>query len=250
MKKSQLKFIFLFAITITAITILFTFPPIKQNENYHHFADAREINGIDNCCNVISNFPFIAFGIWGLLLSFKKRINHSLQYVVFFLGILLTGFGSSYYHLNPNLNTLVWDRLPMTITFMAFFSLIIGDFIQSELEEKIVWHLVFIGLLSVCYWHYTEALGKGDLRFYILVQFLPLLLIPIIILLFQQNKTTSFYYWLIIFAYTIAKLFETFDSEIFLFTNQISGHTIKHLFASLSALILCLKIKQQQQLTL
>jgi hypothetical protein len=34
-----------------------------------------------------------------------------------FLGIFLTGFGSSYYHWNPNDDTLFWDRLPMTLCF-------------------------------------------------------------------------------------------------------------------------------------
>ena len=36
---------------------------------------------------------------------------------VLFLGILLTGFGSAYYHLEPNDQTLFWDRLPMAISF-------------------------------------------------------------------------------------------------------------------------------------
>ena len=42
--------------------------------------------------------------------------------------IFLTGFGSSYYQWNPNDNTLFWDRLPMTLCFMAIFA--------AALEER------------------------------------------------------------------------------------------------------------------
>ena len=36
---------------------------------------------------------------------------------MFFLGLFLTGFGSGYYHWEPTNDTLVLDRLPMTILF-------------------------------------------------------------------------------------------------------------------------------------
>jgi hypothetical protein len=39
-------------------------------------------------------------------------------YFIAFVGLLLTAFGSSYYHLVPSNARLVWDRLPMTIVFM------------------------------------------------------------------------------------------------------------------------------------
>ena len=248
MRNTSIKYLFLFIISAAAIIVLITFPAIKQNDHYHQFADNREVNAIPNCYNVISNFPFIVFGIFGLALSFKGRVGFSLQYGSFFIGIILTGLGSSYYHVNPNLNTLVWDRLPMTITFMAFFSIIISDFIHLELGKKLLFHLIFIGLLSVCYWYYTETLNKGDLRFYILVQFLPILIIPVIILLFPNNNKSQFYYWLIILVYLIAKFFETCDKEILIRSQFISGHTIKHLFASFAAFILILKIKRGHKL--
>ena len=44
-----------------------------------------------------------------------------------FLGIALTGFGSSYYHWDPNDRTLFWDRLPMALSFMAILAIVIGE---------------------------------------------------------------------------------------------------------------------------
>lgn len=34
----------------------------------------------------------------------------------FYIGVAAVGFGSSYYHLEPNDARLVWDRLPVSIS--------------------------------------------------------------------------------------------------------------------------------------
>jgi len=57
---------------------------------YHQFADQRELFGIPNFWNVVSNLPFIAVGAVGLL-----RFHRDTTTTVLFAGIFLTGFGSS-----------------------------------------------------------------------------------------------------------------------------------------------------------
>jgi hypothetical protein len=46
---------------------------------------------------------------------------------------------------------------------------------------------VAVGLGSVLYWHRTEQQGHGDLRPYLLVQFYPILAIPLLLLLFPPR---------------------------------------------------------------
>lgn len=41
---------------------------------------------------------------------------------VLFAGVLLTSAGSTWYHLAPTNDSLVWDRLPMTLGFMGLFA--------------------------------------------------------------------------------------------------------------------------------
>jgi hypothetical protein len=94
-------------------------PPIAQDEAYHMFADSRTLCDIPNFWNVISNLPFAAVGILGL---WKLR---GLADRVLFTGVLLTFFGSAYYHLAPSDARLVWDRLPMTITFMSLLACVL-----------------------------------------------------------------------------------------------------------------------------
>src|SRR4029078_182721 len=108
-KNTRRVFAFLAVMAVSLIGLLLL-PPISQDQNYHDFADQRTILGIPHFWNVVSNLPFIAVGV--------ARIRHSQRnpaIFVLFVGVLITGFGSSYYHLDPNDHTLFWDRLPMSI---------------------------------------------------------------------------------------------------------------------------------------
>src|SRR5712671_8020636 len=75
-----------------AILMLFV-PVIPQSQSYHAFADQRTLLGIPNFWNVVSNIPFIAIGAIGL-----RRFRDDPATIILFLGFLLTGIGSSYYH--------------------------------------------------------------------------------------------------------------------------------------------------------
>ena len=50
---------------IAGILLLFL-PPIKQSVLYHSFSDEKELMGIPNFLNVVSNLPFLIVGILGL----------------------------------------------------------------------------------------------------------------------------------------------------------------------------------------
>jgi hypothetical protein len=224
--------------------------PIPQDPTYHAFGDHRHLLGIDNFWNVVSNLPFILVGLFGLHECWRQRQVDSLKHLqlaahrmpgilmMFFLGVLLTGIGSGYYHLNPNNTTLILDRLPMTVSFMAFFSLVIGSHIRFGLARWAILPLLGVGVWSVVYWSYTQAQGSGDLRWYALVQFLPIVLVPIIVAgsksTFLNAKTIC---WIIGF-YVLAKLLEHEDAVIFGLTgSEMSGHAIKHIAASVATFI-------------
>src|ERR1043166_4116744 len=74
-------------------------PPIPQSQIYHGFADQQTLLGIPNFWNVVSNLPFLLVGALGLM---NANVRRELSASVFFLGVLLTGFSSSYYHWQPN----------------------------------------------------------------------------------------------------------------------------------------------------
>jgi Ceramidase len=226
------------SLTFTALGAVFSFPPVPQNPNYHQFADSRNILGIQNFFNVISNMLFIFISIFGLIKYYQNKQHPSIKqsYLIFCFSTLLVGIGSAYYHYSPTPYSLVWDRLPMTLAFMALFSMVISDRIAVNFGKKILWPLLITGIISVWYWYWSEIHGIGDLRPYIVIQFLPMVLIPIILLLYPSHLMNSKYLWATLFTYILAKGVEHFDLLIYEATGLISGHSIKHILGAIAVL--------------
>jgi hypothetical protein len=212
--------------------------PVPQDPLYHVFADQRQMVGISNFMNVMSNLPFLLVGIlgWRVIVRHRDTVTSAthLAWIVFFFGITLTAFGSGYFHLDPNNDTLVWDRLPMTIGFMSLVSIVVAEYFSPQLGKKLLLPLLIVGIASVAYWAHTESLNRGDLRPYAIVQFLPMLLIPLVILLFKARSDLGRYVWWMIGFYVAAKVAEQLDEQLFAIGGVMSGHTLKHLLASLA----------------
>ena len=225
---------------VILITVFFV-KPIAQDISYHQFADVHTRMSIPNAWNVLSNMPFVLIGILGFVISKKCRAFPKASILIFFIGLILTGLGSAYYHLSPTNETLLWDRLPMTISFMALFSFILSFHLNRRLGTITLWPLLLIGVSSVFYWSYTETIGFGDLRFYAVVQFLPIILIPLILLLFPATNYQQKYIWLMLILYIAAKLMENFDVDVYHILS-ISGHTIKHIIAAFSGVAFLLAV--------
>src|SRR5262245_40902018 len=90
------------ASALACIVAAFVTPPMAQPLSYHAFADCRTIWSIPNFFNVLSNLPFLLGGALGLALIWRGGGSfidprEQLPYLVFFLGALLTSFGSAYY---------------------------------------------------------------------------------------------------------------------------------------------------------
>ena len=249
----EVRLSILVAITAAAVIAVGFQAPIAQPSRYNVFADQRNIWGIPNFWNVVSNLPFFVVGLAGtmeLLRQWPRGALLSLRpaYLFFFISIAWVALGSTYYHLAPTHHTLVWDRLPMAIAFMAFFTVVVGEHISSRLGRLLFWPLLALGLISVAHWYFTEEAGRGDLRLYIIVQYLPMILIPLILLFFPSKFSQVRLIWILLGAYGLAKLFEVADELIFSLSHVISGHTLKHLAAALGAYVFLHALRQRRPL--
>jgi hypothetical protein len=221
------------ALAVGGAIATFLLPPLRQPQSYHHFADGRTLAGIPNCLNVVSNAGFLVVGLMGL--RFLAGGNHFVEsrertaYAVFFLGVCCTCFGSSYYHWAPRDATLAWDRLPMTLAFMSLLSAMMAERISVAVGTQLLWPLVAAGAASVWWWRWTENLWP-----YMAAQYFSIFLIGWLMLFFPASYTCSGDLLIVTGFYVLAKIAEALDARIFALTGWISGHTIKHLIATVA----------------
>lgn len=225
----------------------FDLPP-----SYHHFADARGWLGVPNFGNVVSNIVFLVAGLWGLGFlasdSSRRRFIDGRErwpYVFVFIGLVWTAFGSGYYHLAPDNDRLVWDRLPMIIVFMP---LVAGQIAERVSVKTGLWalpSLSAVGVASVLQWHETAQHGVGDLRFYAAVQAYAVVALIFAIFLPSRYSRNADLVWIVAF-YVIAKISEAADQQIFSLGRIVSGHTVKHLAAGVAGLWVVMMLRKRE----
>ncbi|MBX3231275.1 MAG: hypothetical protein KIT84_10060 [Labilithrix sp.] len=251
-------------VAVGAAVLLYRMGRIPQPEGYHTFADTRTIWRIPNALNVLSNVPFFVVGWLGI--AFLRRgptrdpdgpyrpgahtafesMRERPAYVLFFLGVLLTAFGSGYYHLAPSTTRLFWDRLPMAIGFTALFAAMIAERVSIYWSRMVLLPLVFAGIASVVQWRLSEDAGRGDLRFYIFVQLFPIVALPLMMLLFKPRYSRGGELLLVAVVYVGAKALEHFDAKVWEVSGHVvGGHTLKHLVAAVATYLVLDMLKKR-----
>ena len=232
----------LVAICVAVLAAFLSRAPIAQDLAYHNFADRRTFCGIPNMLDVSSNLAFLAVGVLGVLFWRSRRSEGlAVSWLVLFAGTALVFFGSGYYHWGPRNATLLWDRLPMTIAFMGLFVALVAEHAGPKLERYLLLPAVAVGVASAVWWHFTD-----DLRWYIWVQFTPLVCIPFVLAVFPARYTHRADYLYALGLYAAAKVAEFFDWQIYSLTgNLFSGHTLKHLLAAGGVLMILVMLKRR-----
>ena len=233
------------ALSVPILVWVAAMDPVPQPVEYHQFADQRTLVGIPHFWNVVSNLPFAVVGLlgcWWLMRGGRASAafvdpSERTAYLVFFAGDILTCFGSAWYHAAPSNDTLVWDRLFMSLMLGSIFAIVVTEFINPRVGRRMLVPMVVLGVGSVLYWAYSESVGRGDLRLYLLVQFYPMLAIPVTMMLFESRYTHSSMFWVLWGLYGLAKVAELGDARIFEWTGIWSGHTVKHLIAASASFV-------------
>jgi hypothetical protein len=219
------------------------FAPAAQDPAYHDFADQRMLLAVPNLLDVASNLPFLVIGVLGLVLcSGARRPPLRASWRVFFAGAALVSLGSAYYHWAPSDATLVWDRVPMTLAFMALLVALLAEHIDEALERWLLAPALALGVASVAWWQWS-----GDLRPYLWVQYAPLTCILFVLAVFPARYTHRCYLLYGFGLYALAKIAELADRQIFAWTaDTVSGHTVKHLLAAAAILLVLVMLSRRR----
>lgn len=235
----------LLLVLLATLGLILAAGPIPQDPRLLVYADDRAALGMPNFFNVVSNVVFLLVGTAGLVSGLSGRISGAERsWFVLFLGVALVCFGSAYYHWRPANDTLVWDRLPMTLAFMALFAAVVSEHIGERWEPWLLAPSLLVGIASVLWWD-----RSGDLRFYIWVQLSPFLALVVLLISYPGRYSHRAYLWYGLGLYALAKLAEGLDREIYSITTQaLSGHVLKHLLAAASVFVIYLMLLRRSAL--
>lgn len=86
----------------------------------------------------------------------------------------------------------------------------------------------------------------GDLRFYLLMQMIPMLLIPLLLWRYPPRYSGDRVILAVLGLYLLAFVFDLSDRPVFALTGGwVSGHTIKHVIAALAALAMVRHLRRR-----
>jgi len=237
-------------VKVLAVAAALLIPAMPQPVAYHDFADHRDLLGIHNFLDVASNGAFLVVGFYGLVVALGRRARFEftlerLPYVVFFVGVTLTAAGSAYYHLNPDNETLFWDRLPMTIAFMGLVCSQIVDRISVRVGLALLIPMLMLGAASVIYWRVTERAGVGNVVPYGVLQGYSVVILLLMAVMKPSRYTHGKMLYWVFGWYVLSKVLETFDAQVLGLGHVVSGHTLKHLVAAFAGVAACLMLTRR-----
>ena len=221
-----------------AVALAFA-PPVPEPALYRVFVDQRELAGIRFFWNVVSNLPLLAVGAWGLYVV--KRADgrafvepaEKWSYAVCFTAVAFAGIGSTYFHLAPDADRLMWDRLPIALGFTALLAGVIGDRLGPHASLRALGPLLVAGAASVFYWRWSMLRGAENIVPYAIVQYGALAAIMLHGAL-RSRYTRRLDLFVVAAIYGAAKLAEMLDGAIYAMAGIMSGHTLKHLLAAIA----------------
>lgn len=214
-------------------------PAVEQPGHYHAFADQRALLGIPHAMDVLSNLPFLLLGLYGLTrLPQRSEPRWRALRLSMSLGLLLTFLGSSAYHLTPADTGLIYDRLGMLVLFSAILGMAIADRLDFRTAGIALTAILLGGAASLWAWWVHD-----NLLSWIVLQAGGMLLLVLLACCRPLPDGYGFKLGACVTWYALAKLAELGDDSLFHLSGEfLSGHTVKHLLASLAVLPLLLPL--------
>lgn len=225
----------LIAACLALVLLALLGPAIAQPADHHHFADQRTLWGIPCAWDVLSNLPFALLGLvglgWLVAVPSPGRTQRACA-ALFFGGLVVTAACSAWYHLRPEDGGLVIDRLGMVFAFAGLLGLAVADRISSRAGLAMAAMVLVLGPLSVQAWA-----ASGNVLAWCVLQFGGMALMLWLATLRPLAGALGLRLGAVLLIYSAAKALELADHAVFDFTGHlVSGHTLKHVLASLAAL--------------
>lgn len=212
-------------------------PQVMQDSNYHAFADQRTAWGLPCVMDVLSNVPFLVFGLMGLAATRQSPLCAASPVWrdlcnLFFYGFIIVFVCSSAYHLHADNASLWLDRMGMSVAFAGMLGMAAYNRV-SERAGRVTSYVVLIAApISLWVWQ-----TSGSLLPWGVVQLGGMLAVLVLAFAPAAQGQPRLPLFAVIGWYALAKALELGDYQVYAWTGElISGHSLKHIASALSAI--------------
>jgi hypothetical protein len=224
----------LLAVMAALLTLAVLGPTLAQPHEFHAFADQRRWLGIPCAADVLSNIPFALWGAAGLVCCWRLKPVDGVQRALaalFFGGLIVTAGASAWYHWQPVDAGLAVDRCGMAVAFAGLLGMAVAGRIGARAGVAMAAAVLVLGPLSVWTW-----VASGNVLPWAVVQFGGTALLLWMAACKPLPQAWPVRWALVVAIYAAAKGLEQADHWVFaLDQGWLSGHSLKHIVASLAA---------------
>lgn len=212
---------------------LLAWGPVRLEAAAHRYADTRSLAGLPHALNVLACLPLFLAACVGVVATWRSSWGDEVRrpWIAFHGFAALSALGSAVYHAAPSDETYL---LAHGVTSGAFVMLTLGALAERVhrgfggrrgLAAAVALLLACAALVMV-----SHQVGPGaDLRPLLLLQTLPVLLIPAGAAWLPGAYTQPRDWMVVLCTYGLAKLFDGLDAPLFAATGGLSGHAAMHL---------------------
>jgi putative effector of murein hydrolase LrgA (UPF0299 family) len=221
------------ALTLAACVGLLAWGPVLLDAGMHRYAGQRAWLGLPSAVNVLCNLPLLLAGVWGWHAARASAWPASvrLPWQGFFISVAGGSLIAAVYHAAPSDTGFVLAQAAMAAAFVMLTFGMLAERVHTRFGSRtgVQAAAALVALAAGAVVLGTGLRGSVDLRPFLLLQIVPLLLIPAGVASLQGAHTRGSDWLVMLVAYAAAKLFEMADTQIFAVTGWIGGHALMHL---------------------
>ncbi len=221
------------ALVLALLAGLLAWGPIPLDAAAHAYADVRAWHRLPNAGNVLACLPLLCVAAWGWSATRASRWGDELRrpWSGFHLGAASTAVLAAVYHVAPNDTAYLLAHATSAAAFVLLCAGVLAERVDARFGSAPA--MIGAALLVAVALALTllgTLFGAGiDLRPLVMLEALPVLLIPAGALGLRGAHTRTADWMVMLAAYAAAKAFDLADAAVLQATGWIGGHALMHL---------------------
>lgn len=217
------------AMSIALLTGLLAWGPVPLGPGAHEYADMRAWFGLPNAANLLASLALLPAALFGLVATRSSGWPMALRrpWLGFHACALAAAVLAAVYHLAPTDTAYLLANTALSAACALLTAALLAERVDPRFGSAAAVGSICAIVAAAAGW--VGWTGASDLRPFIMIDVLPVLLVPAGALGLPGGHLRSTDWTAVLFAYAAAKLADIGDAAIFAATGWLSGHALMHL---------------------